>query len=67
MRAVGNVQRRLRADAPFAYRTGELVLIAVQTESRIVPPAVVNERLAAKVKEIEEKEGELQVAAHESA
>ena len=44
-------------DAPFAYRTGELILIAVQTESRIVPPSVVNERLAAKVKEIEEKEG----------
>lgn len=31
-------------DAPFAYRTGELILIAVQTESRIVPPAVVDER-----------------------
>ncbi|QOX05432.1 MULTISPECIES: recombination-associated protein RdgC [Xanthomonas] len=44
-------------DAPFAYRTGELILIAVQTESRIVPPAVVDERLEAKVKEHEDKEG----------
>ena len=46
-------------DAPFAYRTGDLILIALQSESRIVPPAVVNERLAAKVKEIEVKEGRI--------
>ncbi|WP_394697415.1 recombination-associated protein RdgC [Pseudoxanthomonas japonensis] len=59
MSSAGFVQPVHMDDAPFAYRTGELILVAVQTETRIVPPAVVNERLAAKVKDLEEKEGRI--------
>ena len=44
-------------DAPLVHRYNDMILLALQTETRVVPPRAVDDRLAQMLKEVEEREG----------